>query len=577
MGPWMNAVSSASSISSPRQPSKPVAREAYPKSDISISLRDHSSSKVYTSLSPVAGEVTITTKRDVHFDSIQILLLGHTKTTYEGIGMPQEVTHTFLKMVMPIPESTYPLPRVLESGRTLRIPFNFVIPSQLTINACNHNRDSDTIQDHHVKLPPSLGSWERDDMAPKLARVIYSIKARVEREDSDGKTRIMEATHPIQVLPASTEDPPLSITNKDRLYRMSKAKYLRKNILTTKIGCVRAEAVQPGAAVLSPDGRRVLSHPIAHIKLVFAPESPRALPPTITGLTAKLTAHTYFSSGTIPCFPNLGEWYSPSSQDRRGYYSSSVSLPAITLAEQPAWTSHPTATLQRRDSGYGSSCVEDDSDDCSEHEALAPAAPSSARSASAAPHHTAILALPLSLPTDRKMLVPTFHSCIASRVYTVKLTVGIAAKGGGSTNLTVVVPLQIAVDGSANPVAALANSREDGRDEEEQQEEGEEGQAADGERRQSSTTTAAAAAAAPGASLPSFEDITAGRPPSFEEIAADEHLRPRVLRAPPSPVREEQTGAGTESWMHAAGAAGQLADHDGLPEYGEPGWRRRRD
>ncbi|AEO55464.1 hypothetical protein MYCTH_73602 [Thermothelomyces thermophilus ATCC 42464] len=516
MGPWVNAASSASSITSPGFASSQAARLAYPKSDISINLKDHSSSKVYTSLSPVAGDVTITTRRDVRFDSIQILLLGHTKTAYEGMGMPQEVTHTFLKMVMPIPESTYPLPRVLEAGRTFKIPFNFVIPSQLTINACNHARHSETIQDHHVKLPPSLGGWQRDDMAPKMAQVVYSIKARVVREDSDCRTRIMEATHPIQVLPATPEEPPLSITDKDRLYRMSKAKYLRKNMLTTKVGCIRAEAVQPGAAVLSPDGRRVMSHPMAHIKLVFAPESPRALPPTITGVTAKLTAYTYFSSGTIHCFPNLGEWITPCCPDRRGQYSSSVALPAVTLAEQPAWTSHPT--IPRRDSGYGSSCVEDS--DSSDHEDPRTKWDSS-RSSSPQAHHTATLAVPLSLPTDRKMLVPTFHSCIASRVYTVQLTVGVAAKGAGSTSLSVVVPLQIAADGEGGKEAARGD-----------------------------------------------------RPPSFEEAAADEHLRPRVLRAPPS---EEQTREGRESWMLAAGAAGQVADRGGLPEYDDSGRRRRRD
>ncbi|KAL2159793.1 hypothetical protein VTH06DRAFT_1926 [Thermothelomyces fergusii] len=439
MGPWVHMASSASSVSSPSLAPSQAARAAYPKSDISISLKDHSSSKVYTSLSPVAGEVAITTKRDVRFDSIQILLLGHTKTTYEGMGVPHEVTHTFLKMVMPIPESAYPHPRVLETGRTIRIPFNFVIPAQLTINACNHGRHSEAVQDHHVRLPPSLGGWQRDDMAPNMARVTYSIKARVVREDGDRRTRIMEAVHPIQVLPATAEEPPLSITDKDRLYRTSRAKYLRRNMLTARVGCIRAEAAQPSAAVLSPDGRRVMSHPMAHIRLVFAPESPRALPPTITGVTAKLTAHTYYSSGTIPCFPNLGEWYSPNSQDRRGHYSASVALPAVTLAEQPAWTSHPT--VQRRDSGYGSSCVEDsdsDSDNDSDrgdgrddnHENdhaggrrgrwwdyyspfPAPSPPSSSSSSSSSArqaHHTATLALPLSLPTDRKMLVPTFHS-----------------------------------------------------------------------------------------------------------------------------------------------------------------------
>ncbi|KAL2200362.1 hypothetical protein P885DRAFT_27539 [Corynascus similis CBS 632.67] len=534
MGPWIHVASSASGVSSPNSAFNNAQRAAYPKSDINIHLKNHSNSTVYTSRSPVVGDLTITTKRDVRFDSIEILLLGHTKTTLEGMGMPQEVTHTFLKMVMPIPESAYPLPRVLESGHTLTLPFNFVIPSQLTVNACNHDRLSEAMQDYHVKLPPSVGSWERDDMAPKMTRVMYQIKARVVRNDDGRKTRIMETTRPIQVLPATPEEPPLSITDKDRLYRLSKAKNLRKNFLTTKIGCVRAEALQPSAAILSSDGRRVMSHPMARIKLVFQSGSPRALPPTVTGVTAKLTAHTYFSSGTIPSFPNLGDWHGdPGALDRRGHYSTSVALPAVTLAEQPAWTSHPS--LARRDSGYGSSrgsCVEEEEDydetsseDDEPMKRTAVSSSSSLSSSTTTSHHTATLAVPLSLPTDKKTFVPTFHSCIVSRVYTVTLTVALAGKGGGSTNLSVVVPLQVAVD-------AARQENED----------------------------------------------TGDRPPSFEEAAADEHLRPRVLQAPPEELTARE---GTASWMLATSGAVATATEahesarvDELPQYAQPGWRR---
>ncbi|KAK3292253.1 uncharacterized protein B0H64DRAFT_225153 [Chaetomium fimeti] len=455
MGTWLT--SSAASMVSPSMAPSHAKRMAYPKSDINVNLKDHYSSKVYTSLSPVTGDLTITTKRDVSFDSIQILLLGYTKTLFEGLSAPQEVTHTFLKMVMPIPESTYPVPRVLETGQTYTVPFNFVIPSQLTINACNHARLSDAMQDHHVRLPPSLGGWERDDMAPLMAQVEYKITARVLRHDGDHKTRIMEANQPLRVLPASPEDPPLNITAKDRLYRMSKAKTLRKNILATKLGRITAEAIQPGAAVLSADGRRVMSHPMAHIRLAFDAASPRALPPTITGVTAKVTAHTYYSSGTIASFPNLGEWNAPYLTDRRGQFFTSTALPPVTLAEQPAWTSssqQPTpAPLARRDSGYGSSLHSSNSSssDLAHQHLLSPkqqhANPSQPHQQSQnqqqPQQHTATLAIPLSLPTDKKTLVPTFHSCIASRVYTVQLTVALASKGA-SNSLSLVVPLQVA-------------------------------------------------------------------------------------------------------------------------------------
>jgi hypothetical protein len=500
----------------------------YPKSDVKFHLKDHHSSKVYTTSSPVAGDVTITTKREVPFDSIQILLLGNTKTTFDGMNVPQEVTHTFLKMMMPVPESTYPVPRVLASGHTYTIPFNFVIPSQLTIDACNHARLSDQMQDHHVMLPPTLGSWERDDMAPKMARVEYSIIARVVRQEGNRHARIMEASQSIQVLPASVEEPPLNITDKDGLYCMSKTKTLRKNLLPTKLGRLTAEATQPSPAVLSPDGRRVMSHPLARIKLSFTPESPRTLPPTITAVTSKITAHTYFASSTISSFPNLGQWNSPYQLDRRGQYFTSTTLPPTTLAQQPAWT----PLLSRRDSGYADASSDSSSD--------SPPSPKTTTNTDRA--HTTTLTIPLALPTDRKTFAPTFHSCIASRVYTVQLTVQLSTKGS-TGSVSVVVPLQVAFD---SPASSSPSPSRDG----------------DGE-----AQGAAAVVVAPGG-------VEFGLP-SFEEVAADEFLRGRVLNVLGDHSVDDNGNEGrSREWMERVGRGAQEADRGGLPEYGEVGYRR---
>jgi hypothetical protein len=515
---------------------------AYPKSDINVNLKDHYNSKVFTSSSPVTGDVTITTKREVPFDSIQIILLGTTKTTFDGMGAPQSVTHTFLKMLMPIPESTYAAPRVLMPGQTYTIPFNFVIPNQLTINACNHERLSDQVQDHHVLLPPSLGGWERDDMGPVMAQVDYTIKARVLRDDVvEGvtkRTRIMEATQTIKVLPATAEEPPLNITDKDKIYRMSKTKTLRKNLLSTKLGRLTAEAIQPGPAVLSADSRRVMAHPMAHINLTFSPESSRTLPPTITGVSAKLTAHTYFSSGTISTFPNLNAWQQqPYVLDRRGYFSTSTPLPAITLAEQPAWTTPAAAAaaISRRDSGYGGTTDDEDEPTPTEHDFL------NKNNNKPTSTITTTVAIPLTLPTAKKTLVPTFHSCIASRVYTLQLTLHMSVKGAANT-VSLIVPLQIGVEGSAQL------------------------------QQQGYSSSSASPSYEAGVVVPGPMGL-----PTFEEAAADAHLRPRVLRMPVEGgdgYYGEEGGGGGGGFVSGGSAAFVLGE-EVLPGYGEPGYRRR--
>nr|CDP26898.1 Putative protein of unknown function [Podospora anserina S mat+] len=512
----------------------PLTRDlAFPKSDIRVHLKDHYNAKVYTSGSPVKGEVTIVTKRDVHFDSIQIVLIGNTKASFDGMSFPQEITHTFLKMVMPVPESTYPLPKVLETGGTYTIPFNFVIPSQLTINACNHKRLSDQLQDHHVLLPPSMGGgWEKDDMAPRMTRVEYSIKARVLREtvSSTGprpentaikKTRIMEGTRNIQVLPSTPEEPPLNITPKDRLYSMTKSKTLRKSfILSTKLGKITAEAHQPSAAVISSDGNSLVSRPTMRISLTFDPENPShiASPPQITGVSGKVTAHTFFSSGTISDFPNLGEqWNTPYVTDRRGQFFTSVSLPPISAVPEVSWTQK--MRNQRRDSGYGTESS---------------SSPVVGKDKQKSPVYlTSTVDIPIGLPTDKKTFVPTFHGCIASRVYTLSLSLNMAMalekskkRSSGGTRVNLTVPLQVAVE---QPGAAVAGGL--------------------------------------GQELP-----------SFEEAQADEHLRPRVIQVMSEELREE-VQRGRDSWMGGGGGVSSQntgssssdasSGTDGLPGYGD--------
>jgi len=445
----------------------------FPKSNIDVNLDNHYRSKVYTSSSPIKGNVTITTRRDVPFDSIQILLMGHTKSRVEGMN-PHDVTHTFLKMIMPVPESLYPVPRILETGHTYTIPFNFVIPNQLTINACNHHTTSAGLQDHHVLLPPSLGRWEKDDMAPEMARIEYQIKARVLREDELGgkNVRIMEAIQTINVLPASVEEPPLNITDQDRLYTMHKSKSLRKNLLASKLGRLTATAVQPTPAVIRADGQHIVSKPMAQIDLNFEPASVDVLPPKITGVSGKVTAVTYFSSGTIPIYPNLGDWNQPFAMDKRGSYSTSVGLPR--LATPKARWSQRLTDAARRDSGYASDSNEHS--DSSNQKRKSKHRQSSTSSGASPVYHTTSLQIPIDLPLEKRTFVPTFHSCIASRVYTLQLSLQVAA-GSTTSTVSLTVPLQIAVEGN-------------------------------------------------------FEQDENIQLPSFEEAEADAHLQPRVLSVP---------------------------------------------
>lgn len=512
-------MSIASSLSENGSALSAHARAAFPKSDIQIHLKHHYKSKTYTSSSPLEGEVTITSQRDIRFDKIEIVLLGSSKSRTEGYSAPHESTHTFLKLTMPIPESRYPVPRVLETGRSLTIPFNFVLPNFLTLNACHHKVDSDHVRTQHLCLPPSMGSWARgnwetDDLAPHMAEVEYSIKARVWREpELRGRPiRVMEAVKPIQVLPAFSEDAPLNITKKDHLYKMSKSKTLRKNLLSSKLGKLTVSGQQPRAIMLYPDGR-VSAGTMAQLDLNFEPVSPDCPLPKVTGVSTKITAHTYYSAGPITSLPHTGEWMRQGLAERRGVYSTSVNLHS-QCPDKVSWR----ASYRRRDSGYGSETAQEnvtsseDDGDCNAPQtqllpqgrrslanlmrpgkATPPSSSSSSSSPSSSPSgvfHTASIQLPITLPTAKKTFVPTFHSCILSRVYTlhVSLTVAGASSTGASSTVSLDLPVQVAVEAVAAPLS----------DQEE---------------------------------LPSWED-------AVEDAAVDELLRPRILGLPGDDFRE---------------------------------------
>lgn len=511
------------------------ARMAYPKSDIEIHLKNHYKAKTYTSGSVVEGEVTIATHRDVRFDSIEIVLLGSATTRTEGYSAPHESTHTFLKLLMPIPESTYPVPRVLESGRTLTIPFNFVLPGFLTLNACNHLIESDHLRQQHLRLPPSMGafargSWEKDDMAPHMAEVVYSIKARVWRASSgpglgsSSSTKIMEVVKPIQVLPASAEDAPLSVTWSDTLYKMTRTKTLRRNLLSPKLGTLTVSGQQPRALVLHPDGTLAAGSTV-QLDLAFEPAcsdpaaAAAATPPRLAGVATKVCAHTFYASGAIRTAPDAGNWLAQGVATRHGAYATSVALPAAGPPPGLVWRAQrrrqqPQEHLSRRDSGYGSESAGgeedevDDDDTCSGRYTATPSAPArpekpsqqrrrslasllstststsrsapttrtpsppserrrrgpgdgasantAAGAAAEAVRHTATLHLPLAaLPTAKKTFVPTFHSCILSRVYVLRVTLTLALGSGASTvSMSLDLPLQIAVASSSAAAAA---------------------------------------------------------------------------------------------------------------------------
>ncbi|KAJ6444316.1 arrestin [Purpureocillium lavendulum] len=421
---------------------KPAAQQ---KPTIDIKIDRHFNSKVYTSGSTIAGHAIIQTQRDTPFEDLEIIFTGIAATRLDFVQQyPSHSFRPFMKLRMPIPSSEIPDPRVFRAGKTYSIPFHFVVPHQLTLGACSHRCSSPAVREQHLRPPPTVGFWEADDQAPEMAQVEYAIKARAYHRADDGSSaKIMEGYHMVKVLPAQPEDAPLDITFRDERYNLEKSRTIRKNLFAAKAGKLTVTASQPRAVMLAADGHGAAAS-TARVDLHFAPTSAETAPPKINSISGKITAATFFGAAPTDLLPNLGS---------RATYTAN---PSLSYTTTNTLFSHPVDKLTweqrntsgRRDSGYSSLGVEEDASetDCSEGRGRTGRNKSSKKCPI---RHSAVLEVPFDIPmTNRKIFLPTFHSCLISRTYTLHLSLSV-----GPTNaaMTLAVPLQIGVEAIHEP------------------------------------------------------------------------------------------------------------------------------
>ncbi|KAF8848947.1 hypothetical protein BDZ45DRAFT_680886 [Acephala macrosclerotiorum] len=427
------------------------------KPDMEIILDNHSEGEKYTTFDSLSGRVEITAPHEARFDEIQITLEGTVKTFVESLSAhttnsKTTARHNFLKLTMPIRESDYPQPRIAEAGRTYAFPFNFAIPDRLLPRSCSHGCAADYVHEAHLHLPPTMGDRElirQDDLAPEMSRVQYGIRAKVVRnKERDGQEVVLvEGLRKIHVVPAAAEEPPMSVGLADKDYVLSKTKSLKKGMFSGKLGRITVSAAQPGALVLpSPSSSSTVPDTtMATVNLRFDPHEASSQPPRLGGLTTKIKAATYYAARPATQFPshfNMMQQF----ESTRGVYDTSVSL-SSRCVEAVAWTRHtPSPAYMRRNSDSSSS-----SSDCSDEAHAPEPSPKDNK-----PHYTAEILVPIALPAS-KAWIPSFHSCILSRTYTIDMSLTIHTPGTGvpASTVTLHLPVQIASEGHSTRRATL--------------------------------------------------------------------------------------------------------------------------
>jgi hypothetical protein len=441
--------------------------------EVQIELANHPDPYVtYTTGSALSGTVSIATTERTPFDEVQIVLEGSSHVVLEQsshiTGHSEiEASHTFLKLNMPIKKADYPYPRILEPWALNSFNFNFVIPAQLLPQACRHKCVADHVHDAHLELPPSMGDpriSQTDDLSPESGCVSYKIVAKVVRHHDSRKTKplvIATASHPIRVIPSVPEAPPLHFTGSE--YMFTKTKKLKTGIFSSRLGTLSLKASQPAPFIVSHEASRAIvdsSTITVPLTIRFDPFKASHVPPPLVNLTANIHSFTFaaikgqasISTSPTPRSPNdpsrivhtrsvpletssvsdlvdcpvQWRFVSANAHHGAGSHSDDDQIPTPTNASQTEMTtvtsdcedrSSPTARqahkLQVRADGY----------------------------------YEAQITLPLSLPSDKSWL-PTFHSCLTSRIYALEFSLGVAKPRASShetaTTLQVCVPVQIA-------------------------------------------------------------------------------------------------------------------------------------
>ncbi|KAL2845668.1 hypothetical protein BJY01DRAFT_263582 [Aspergillus pseudoustus] len=407
------------------------------------SQRDGNLAPCYTTGDRIEGTVTISAAHLISFDEVDIKLEGTQTVTVERGAVPGRsgATQTFLRLRQPIQDSSYPTPRVIEPGHTYQFPFTFVVPRSLLPHVCSHSKKNAHVQNSHTLLPPSLGDpmlahdgkTLLDDMSPDMARVTYQIRAEVLQKPVVGPAKSLKVTQrKIRIIPAIEEEPPLTVLDNDLTYRTRKEKDVKRGTMRPRQGRLVAAASQPKPLQLRPPTKESESvSTAATVHLRFDPVGDEQ-PPRLGTIWNKLRVATYYAAHPWEDYPNSSA-VSVVGLTGEGVYYDTVPLSKMCLASAQ-WTKHANSTMVRRDSLQSTSSAESIT------------GPTACFSGDV--YYTASVVVPVTLPKD-KAFVPTFHSCLISRVYTLDLCVSYHTPN--MNILTPTVSLKIPIQVTSSP------------------------------------------------------------------------------------------------------------------------------
>jgi hypothetical protein len=249
----------------------------------------------------------------------------------------------------------------------------------------------------------------------------------------------------LKVVPSFSEQPPIDVSSLNTQYCLSQKKTIRRNLVGAKEGTLKVSTTQPRPVALHLDRLQTSDSELA-ISLKYIQSSPRSTPPEMRVKGAVVEAITSFWTGPVGYLPDhdekLPSAISPVAPLTNSYPlilrgSGEVTWEKVgncdSSAESERRASEPIQVIPDHPSMKRPSYTSASSVDipCSQPE------PST---------HKATLTQPFKLPAEKLLFLPTFHSCMVSRSYRIRIILATRAQGN---TISLVVPFQITSEGLA--------------------------------------------------------------------------------------------------------------------------------
>lgn len=322
----------------------------------------------------------------------------------------------FLKLRQPIESTDYPTPRVMEPGCVYEFPFMFVVPNRLLPQVCSHPTSHEQVHQAHTMVPPTLGDvmileegkTYVNDMAPDMSQIGYKVVVTINRRlDTNSRAikTIVSHAKKVRIIPTTEEAPPID-TEGHSNYCLRKEKTVKRGFLRGVQGKLIASASQPKVIRLAAPNCETKDHvsTVAKIQLRFEPVGDEK-PPRLGSITSRIKANTFYNANPWTDFPMQSAAHTGYSTIGEALFSESVPLSNMCVSSAQ-WERHPSSSSEERRESVSTICSD------------VSAGPSD--SFTGGVFYTASLVVPVTLPNNRKF-IPTFHSCLMSRVYSIEL------------------------------------------------------------------------------------------------------------------------------------------------------------